>query len=633
MNNGLIRSRVRLSRLGSLLSVAALFVSSLGLTACEDDGNGSFAAVPEAKLEFLPGVVSFPGVTIGAVEPKSLTIKNASNSAPVTFTIDLVESRQANDTQRELSIDDLQDTYTLQPGRVLNIEVLYAPLNDINDSGALKFTSTGGLDLGEVPIETAKVGPDIDGPNRVITGRVPAGQTGTKDFFVQNVGLADLDVTGMRFSQANPEFGFCVLVGTGEDELCVPADEALPKTIEPYEFIYMRLSYTPTDDTADTIDFIVDSNDPDENPFVMEISANGADPCITVTNEDGLDFGPSFIGDTSQRTMTITNCSPTQDLEISGIALAAGSEDTFFLEDGTIPVFPVAIGIEGTLSFVVSYAPTTEAQNMGALEILSNDEAKSPLAIPLSGSGTFDQCPTAIATGQVESLPPSSNIDTGVLETLQLDGSASNNGAAGTRYQWSVIQRPTDSVAQISNSAVARPTFFVDLAGLYKFQLDVFNENGTQSCAPATVDLSAVPGEAIHVQLVWDEAVDLDLHFKQRDGSWENQNDDVYYLNKTPTWAGGQHPSLDIDDVNGHGPENVNLDDPISAGYYNIGVDVYSGRVSTYATIRIYLDGLLTWEHRDRFLAACGGGCEFWEPADIDWGSRRVIPQDRVYTR
>ncbi len=75
------------------------------------------------------------------------------------------------------------------------------------------------------------------------------------------------------------------------------------------------------------------------------------------------------------------------------------------------------------------------------------------------------------------------------------------------------------------------------------------------------------------------------------------------------------------------------MDDPAADGYYNIGVYVYSGNTSTYATVRVYLDGILSWEHPDRFLSACSsfsGGCELWQPANINWANRQVIPIDAV---
>jgi hypothetical protein len=94
-----------------------------------------------------------------------------------------------------------------------------------------------------------------------------------------------------------------------------------------------------------------------------------------------------------------------------------------------------------------------------------------------------------------------------------------------------------------------------------------------------------VPDKDLHIQLVWttpddpDETdmtgTDLDLHLRHPDanGGWNSDAGqfDCYFANKTPDWGAqldpADNPTLDIDDTNGAGPENINLAHPEAITY------------------------------------------------------------------
>jgi uncharacterized protein YfaP (DUF2135 family) len=96
----------------------------------------------------------------------------------------------------------------------------------------------------------------------------------------------------------------------------------------------------------------------------------------------------------------------------------------------------------------------------------------------------------------------------------------------------------------------------------------------------------------------------------------------VYYLNREPNWGSPgatDNPSLDIDDVDGHGPENINLDNPESVTY-RVGALYFSdhGRGATNSTIRIWLQSVLVFEYRGKYMT----DRQFWDVAAIEWGVR-----------
>jgi hypothetical protein len=79
----------------------------------------------------------------------------------------------------------------------------------------------------------------------------------------------------------------------------------------------------------------------------------------------------------------------------------------------------------------------------------------------------------------------------------------------------------------------------------------------------------------------------------------------------------GANPRLDIDDTNGLGPENTNIDAP-APGRYRVYVHYYGLTTPTSdpteATVRLYLDGVQRGEFR-RVLERN----DLWRVAEIEW--------------
>ena len=127
---------------------------------------------------------------------------------------------------------------------------------------------------------------------------------------------------------------------------------------------------------------------------------------------------------------------------------------------------------------------------------------------------------------------------------------------------------------------------------------------------------------------------------------WFDRSLDCYFANPTPDWARNgpsDDPSLDIDDTNGAGPENINLDNPEDTGslggQYKVGIHYYRAEADAFGgtpwasdvTVRIYLGGVLASEVQ-RNLRTTN---RFWEVAAITWtaADRRVIPINREFDR
>jgi hypothetical protein len=255
--------------------------------------------------------------------------------------------------------------------------------------------------------------------------------------------------------------------------------------------------------------------------------------------------------------------------------------------------------------------------------------------------------------------PPTATIDAPdprrvVQDAVDLRPTETRDGAT---YTWTVVERPAGSttrpvealgdnpqspLTEALEDDPATPTavLFLDQVGTYTVALVVADPDGGQ--AEATASFDAVAGGAIHIELSWDTpgdanqtdtaGTDVDLHFTRPGGAW-NTPTDCYYASPSPDWGAvgdlRDNPALDLDDINGAGPENIHLDSPEDTealgDTYRIGVDYYraemidasEGYGPSFATIRVYLDGALAWVNEaPKELVRTH---DFWTVGEILW--------------
>lgn len=247
----------------------------------------------------------------------------------------------------------------------------------------------------------------------------------------------------------------------------------------------------------------------------------------------------------------------------------------------------------------------------------------SLVSIPLENNP-----PTAVINGGQPVYQP---LDTATFDAL----SSTDPDGHIAAYHWQVTARPLGSNATIEELDGGRyAEFFVDLAGDFTVRLTVIDTDGLSDTE--TFSFSAVPYEAVHVQLTWDkDRADVDLHLTNETagGQFYTQPWDCFFANPEPNWGASSiasdDPRLDIDDTEGFGPENINLDAPEDGSRYHVYVHYYSddGMGATTARIRIYLTGELKWEGT-KTLSGTG---KVWDVARIDWPSGAIQPVGTVF--
>ena len=679
-----------------------LFIIFTYVTGC-DDSSGSGSGLDESSSPVL--ILSADNFPFPSLEPGSARVTRevtVSNTGAAVLKLAMIDARFNNpssyildwyrngDSENPLiGIDPIQGNVfegniNISPGENLTFKLIYTP--DVEGAGGAVTFLSNDPDNSSItlPIEGTSASADlIVTPATVDFGRVNAGMVVTQEVTVTNVGTASALVDGIAL---NGSMDFSVMFN-GEDPIANPGilsdpDQDEVAGISSANEMILSVTYEPLLEGPDFGELIIVSGGLEIN---VPLTANAATPCInlifpeTVSSDpNSIEFGPSLINATTTQEVVVESCGG-EALSIEGIRLE-GSE-TYALGDGVPPMYPALLsaatdGDRPTRSFNLNFSPTEAEVYEGTLIIDSNDPVNSELRIPILGLGTVNACPVAaVTTPEVNVLP---------LELITLDASpsvdADGPGGRPVRYDWVVTQRPMGSTAQPverftnplqpadggvdDDVTTPQAQFFVDLAGEYVIELTVTDELGfsapSDSCpqADATIYINSLPDEDIHVELVWttpndsnetdSEGTDVDLHFLHPEGfSWSLPPLDCYYGNKTPDWGPSGpvgNPSLDIDDTNGAGPENINLDDPqftdqtSTGGPYRIGVHYYSsggffGGGLEYGasdvTIKVYLFSVLEAEWTRRLNTTDN----FWEVAGIIWtqNEKRVQEINRFY--
>lgn len=213
----------------------------------------------------------------------------------------------------------------------------------------------------------------------------------------------------------------------------------------------------------------------------------------------------------------------------------------------------------------------------------------------------------------------------------------------------------------------------VNIAGEYVFELVVIDDAGNESCAKAVQTIFVIPDEDIHVELLWttpgdndkDDSglgagADMDLHFTHsnalaaklcqnppeicpngkpcscqqdldKDGKVDpffHGNYDCFWFNANPNWGSAtpsvpDNPSLDLDDTDGWGPENLNLKLAENDVEYTVGVHYWDAHSygSSVATVRIYIKGTLAGEYVSQSMDQC----DLWWVKKIAWPSGALL--------
>ena len=520
---------------------------------------------------------------------------------------------------------------------------------------------------------------DADGPAIQVApailhfDAVEPGTEATLEATVTNVGHQPLHLQQIRLNGPDT---FTLTAAHGEPltpEHIDDPDQDGEEGLGRFQSMVIGVQYAPRSRNPEHAEVLITSDDPRRREVVIALHGNAPHPQVQVA-PDPLSFGAAGVGTTVHRPLSIISTGDAP-LEIHAIELDDASDPAFSIDMETLPaplrrqppepeILPPGADEpqppERTIG--VQFNPQEERAHSGRLTIRTNDPARPEITVTLTGHGGESQCPIPGFVGPSE-------FEVSPLDIVTLSGepSVGADGGPPRRYEWIVIERPEHSTSmvverfhdpqrpadggQVDDPTTPGAAFFVDLVGHYTFALRVVDAAGvaapSEACpdtGSAIISVDAQSNNGIHAQLVWrtpgdpdqtdTEGSDVDLHLLHpQNAGWMLPPGDCYYANPNPDWGvlndATDNPSIDIDDTNGAGPENISLRSPENTseleGPYRIGVHYYrsdgffDGRSwgPSLATLRVYLRGELAWENAEgRELAQTDA---FWEAVDVNW--------------
>jgi len=457
---------------------------------------------------------------------------------------------------------------------------------------------TPDYDLGKVePVDDG--GPQIEvDPTELYFGTGEPGDEIAQAFTITSVGDVTASVTDVRIDGA---------------EFAVTSFSA--GRLEVGESMDVVVTYTATG-VENFGEASVFSDDAD-SPHVVTLNGGGLVPDLEISPSEH-NFGYIPLGESATQDFALRNTGGAT-LEVSALSLSE-SVFTYSLAD-TLPLV-IEPGDERTVT--VTFLPDDSAVFSDQLVVSSNDPDGDETAT-LNGSGAGD-LPIAVCEANPD-----------VVEAIHEDttwvGSASYDpsGLAITDYDWTLVTTPSGSSARMPAGNANRSGFVPDLVGTYEAELVVTNELGDRS-EPCTATLEAIPSGDLWIEIYWvHSGDDMDLHLvrptSSRPADELTSNNDCYYGNcSASSWSAldwgvrgdtDDDPVLDIDDIPGTGPENINIDDPES-GVFTAYVHDYPGSAyngNNDVTMNIYIGGVLTWTDTRNINSE-----NLYEPfAEIDW--------------
>jgi len=650
------------------LSVGCLLVNfALGCGGGSDD-----VQVEESgQLSVFPDPVTFSRVPVGETETETVTILNSGESDLRIFRTQF----RADDgsTIDDLSIADLPDGgFTLPPGEEREITVEFSPQQAGRpNSGVLRVFNSdpeyGENDPFELQISTLGNSPQLRvSPRTIRFPPLPPGEREVRTATLSNSGDAPLDIFDLTISGSS-DFRIQNVDEELPAEVPAPTEGAERKTVE------VDIEYAPTESGSRTGELVIESNEEPgataEDPEVrrVDINANADTPCLRIVGKTDRSLGPVPIGGSTRDSIVVESCS-SETLRISAIEFTENSEDSEFSldlgsrdgnADGELDE-DIVLAEEGEkVNLPVKYEPEQEGSDRAVVTITSND----PFAegeVALAARGADGECPESVVRAKPEggTVWDRSVVRAAPLDYIKLDGSLSEDPDGSVeKYEWRVIEKPEGTTVSFEpwkdapDSDTSKRRVRLLVAGEYKVGLTVEDNDGFGSCEEAVVQLSAETDEKVTVELTWqnpndpdqndDNGDDVDLHMvKLGPGKWFEEPYDIFFDNPNNSSGSGggsgiwnpESPSLDRDDRNSLGPENIQMDNPQDCQWYAIGVHYYEEKFPpAFATIRIFLGDAknnLVFERRNVKLEQ--GGI-FWDVARIHWDSKQVVSVDRFF--
>jgi hypothetical protein len=429
-------------------------------------------------------------LTLAGVAPDYISFANASNVVPTVSTpptLGIVAS--GGSETAELSLVPSSDG-------AWSVDVVLA--SDDPTTSVFTFTVAGDATVPAIALDVLSGGIANGGSD--VVGDVRIGAPQSKTWTISNVGSADLLLEGAPLVALSGQVNVTAAVTTDPTS---PIASAGTTT-----FV---VEYTVPATGAWSVDLAIDTNDPDDDPFVFTLQGAGVEPEINVavdgnavTNGDVIALGevPALVA--LDALFEVTNLG-SEILDLDGMPdpIAIANEVNAAVSVPTQP--PATIGLGLTESFDVAWTVSAEGDFIFDVVIANDDIDEDPFTVTFEGTGvladyTIARDATVVLNGGADALGDV------LVETFGLTWSIDNAGTGSlgltgdpdpvalsnaTNVTASVTTQPGATVAAAGSESFD-VEFAPDALGAFSFDVTVETDSPTEPTYTFTVSGTAV---------------------------------------------------------------------------------------------------------------------------------------------
>ncbi len=466
-----------------------------------------------------PAALDFGPVQVqGTPAAQTITVTNCGKS-PATFSTTTISGPQAGDFSVAAAAT------TLQAGQGVDLQVSYSPAAPGPSSGSLGWQACD--PSGDcAPGTDALSGVGIDGaltfaPDPVAFGNVPVGNTSSQTVTATNTGTEAISLTELgTYSGSSGVF-------------TIQRAPSLPVAIAAGSSATFAVQYRPSGGAdTDQLVGVYTVSDPAVRPreSLDPLTGNvSSAPCSLAIAPTSLNFGNVPPGIATTYAVTLTNQSADTACQVSGVALAPGSDATFSLPASQATSVSVTPG--GSIKLQVTADPPSASPPLlkrGTLTFATNG-TPAAASIPLSAfvnSACIQATTQAIYTvdedGTFCSFDPTT-LTFSVIGTLSCPsvGSPFSMGVDQNAVAWVLYDTGEIFKVDTSNASCSSTSFAPGQDGLRTFGMSFMTDATTgadslyvaggsgMAAAPTTLATIAFPSLALSpvgsVALGWPE--------------------------------------------------------------------------------------------------------------------------------
>ncbi|MEP4091674.1 choice-of-anchor D domain-containing protein [Reichenbachiella sp.] len=314
---------------------------------------------------------------------------------------------------------------------------------------------------------------DVASTGSVDFGSFEVGQSKDTTFIIENLGGTDLKLSGTTSSQV-------IKSGVNASDFTV-AQTAVTDEITGFSQVTFTVSFTAGDLGERKATLTLQSDDPDESTYTIDLTANVVAPEINLKNGDSelasgdvIDLGSVEIGkSTDMTTLTVEN-KGTSDLKLTGTAgsliAVSGANATDFTVVQTEVVSTFAPN--SSAAFTVKYTASTEGTANAVLTLTNNDSDESSYTIVLKGEGAAPVLSVGVDDRLNNTIFPNPSLSGLVNLHLaeQMSGNLSVTNIQGKIITQQPILRSNQAMVDLSK----------ETAGLYFISIEGVNQKPIQ---------------------------------------------------------------------------------------------------------------------------------------------------------